>query len=324
MPCANDVLAVLADHRRRHCARARTRARRAMRDFVRENGLSLFFAAIFSLTIVAQSFAGQHAFNADQAAHGGGAVLVVALRALLRLRRGRDGELAVGVPPVHAVHPRHGLARPEGVERVEAARAGWAGVGASGSGSGAGPLKTLRRGPRLAAVVAGSTRTRSCSRCPRSSCSRGSRSPSTTGGSSTRCSASTEQSSVSWGEYVSSAGLLGANAPELAVGVSRRRNDGRLHDLPAPTRVARVETGRRAPRRDGFFGLTEGRSAGRGPSGVQSSVAAAFLAAAVARVGELCRMRHPGVIGRRVQADELRADRRLRRLRAGRRRQHPR
>ena len=41
-----------------------------MRAFVRENGLSLFFAAIFVLAIVAQSFAGQHAFNAEQAAHG--------------------------------------------------------------------------------------------------------------------------------------------------------------------------------------------------------------------------------------------------------------
>jgi hypothetical protein len=41
-----------------------------MRSFLRENSLSLFFAAIFLLTLVAQSFAGQHAVNAEQVAHG--------------------------------------------------------------------------------------------------------------------------------------------------------------------------------------------------------------------------------------------------------------
>jgi hypothetical protein len=41
-----------------------------MRRFVRENGLSLFFAAIFLVTLVGQSFAGQHSYNARQAAHG--------------------------------------------------------------------------------------------------------------------------------------------------------------------------------------------------------------------------------------------------------------
>jgi hypothetical protein len=34
-----------------------------------ENGLSLFFGAIFLGSLVAQSFAGQHAFNAEQLAH---------------------------------------------------------------------------------------------------------------------------------------------------------------------------------------------------------------------------------------------------------------
>jgi hypothetical protein len=42
-----------------------------MRRALFENGLSLFFGVIFLLTLVAQSFAGQHAHNADQAAHGG-------------------------------------------------------------------------------------------------------------------------------------------------------------------------------------------------------------------------------------------------------------
>ena len=41
-----------------------------MRLFARENGLSLFFATIFLATLVGQSFASQHNFNAEQAAHG--------------------------------------------------------------------------------------------------------------------------------------------------------------------------------------------------------------------------------------------------------------
>jgi hypothetical protein len=45
-----------------------------VRRFASENGLSLFFAAIFLLTLVGQSFAGQHAYNADQAAHGVGPI----------------------------------------------------------------------------------------------------------------------------------------------------------------------------------------------------------------------------------------------------------
>ena len=42
-----------------------------MRRFAFENGLSLFFGALFLAALVAQSFAGQHAFNADQLAHDG-------------------------------------------------------------------------------------------------------------------------------------------------------------------------------------------------------------------------------------------------------------
>ena len=41
-----------------------------MRTFVREDGLSLFFATIFVAAIVAQSFAGRQAYNADQRVHG--------------------------------------------------------------------------------------------------------------------------------------------------------------------------------------------------------------------------------------------------------------
>jgi len=38
--------------------------------FLRENSLSLFFAAIFVVALLAQSFAGQQAYNAAQATHG--------------------------------------------------------------------------------------------------------------------------------------------------------------------------------------------------------------------------------------------------------------
>jgi hypothetical protein len=41
-----------------------------MRRFLRENSLSLFFGAIFLLTLFGQSLAGQRAFNEEQAAHG--------------------------------------------------------------------------------------------------------------------------------------------------------------------------------------------------------------------------------------------------------------
>jgi hypothetical protein len=40
-----------------------------LKRFLFENGLSLFFGAIFLATLVGQSFAGQHAFNADQLEH---------------------------------------------------------------------------------------------------------------------------------------------------------------------------------------------------------------------------------------------------------------
>jgi hypothetical protein len=41
-----------------------------MRRFLFENGLSLFFGGIFLVTLLGQSFAGQHSFNAEQAEHG--------------------------------------------------------------------------------------------------------------------------------------------------------------------------------------------------------------------------------------------------------------
>ena len=37
--------------------------------WIREQSLSLFFLGVFAVTLVGQSFAGQHAYNADQLAH---------------------------------------------------------------------------------------------------------------------------------------------------------------------------------------------------------------------------------------------------------------
>ena len=42
-----------------------------MRRFLAENGLSVFFLTLFLVTLVGQSFAGQHAHNAEEIAHGG-------------------------------------------------------------------------------------------------------------------------------------------------------------------------------------------------------------------------------------------------------------
>ena len=45
-----------------------------MRAFLRENGLSVFFLTTFLVTLLAQSFAGQHSYNAELAEHGASAV----------------------------------------------------------------------------------------------------------------------------------------------------------------------------------------------------------------------------------------------------------
>ena len=45
-----------------------------MRRFLRENSLSLFFFVLLLVTLVGQSFAGQHEYNAEQTEHGSQAV----------------------------------------------------------------------------------------------------------------------------------------------------------------------------------------------------------------------------------------------------------
>ena len=53
---------------------------------------------------------------------------------------------------------------------------------------------------------------------------------------------------VGWTALPRQRGLLGADARELAIRVPRRRDDGGVHDLPAPARLAGVEARRRAAR----------------------------------------------------------------------------
>ena len=45
-----------------------------MKRFLRENGLSLFFALLFLSALIAPSFAGQQNYNAEQAEHGASTV----------------------------------------------------------------------------------------------------------------------------------------------------------------------------------------------------------------------------------------------------------
>jgi hypothetical protein len=45
-----------------------------MKRFLRDNGLSLFFAALFAFSLVAQSIAGQRTLNAEMGEHDGGTV----------------------------------------------------------------------------------------------------------------------------------------------------------------------------------------------------------------------------------------------------------
>jgi hypothetical protein len=54
---------------------------------------------------------------------------------------------------------------------------------------------------------------------------------------------------VGWSVYLTRPDFW-AHAPELAVGIPRGRDDGRLRDLPSPARVTRVEARRRTARRD--------------------------------------------------------------------------
>ena len=108
--------------------------------------------------------------------------------------------------------------------------------------------RTRRAGPAPAAGARGCTPTRCCSSWPRSGSARWFAQSSPAASPTTPTSSTTTRRALSSGS-TSAAGLLEPHAAELAVGVPRRRLDGRLLDLPAPARLARVQAGRRAARR---------------------------------------------------------------------------
>ena len=66
-----------------------------------------------------------------------------------------------------------------------------------------------------------------------------------------------EQPALSLGRLPRLGRLLADDAAELAVGVPRRRLDGRALDLPAPARLAGVKAGRLPPRHDRGRRLTQ-------------------------------------------------------------------
>jgi len=67
-----------------------------------------------------------------------------------------------------------------------------------------------------------------------------------------------QQPTIGWGKYLTTPRFLGEEPSELAVRVPGGRHDGRLHDLSAPARLARVKAGRRAARRDGDLRIADG------------------------------------------------------------------
>ena len=165
----------------------------------------------------------------------------------LELRPGGDRELAVGVPAVHAVHPAHGLVHPEGLAGVQAAGRGGRRVGQGAARRRHAARRTRRcgRGPAAGALVVYSNSlvlvmaviwiwswlAQSVSGWSEYNAER----------------IEHEQPPLSWLGYLGSAGLLGDDAAELAVGVPRGRLDGGARDLPAAARLAGVQAGRRAP-----------------------------------------------------------------------------
>jgi len=93
-----------------------------MRRYVRENGLSLFFLAIFAITLVGQSFAGRNKYNAVKAEHGGSPVswwsYVTSTDFGGSVMENWQSEFLQFL----ALYPGNDLVHPEGLERVEGPR----------------------------------------------------------------------------------------------------------------------------------------------------------------------------------------------------------
>ena len=95
-----------------------------MKAFIRNNSLSLFFLTLFLLALTGQAIAGHDLHNEEAKAHGDDLISLGRYLTSSELRPGGDGELAVRVPPVHALHARHGLVPAARLAGVEGARQG--------------------------------------------------------------------------------------------------------------------------------------------------------------------------------------------------------
>ena len=226
-----------------------------MRRFARENGLSLFFATIFLGTLVGQSFAGQHNYNAELAEHGqqaiswwhyvvtpdfGGAVMENWQSEFLQFSL----FIAATIWLVQKGSNESKRLDDVGLESDEQQQIG---------------RHTPARGPRWAKADDIRTRIYENSLLIVMTLIFFA----TWFGQSLNNwrvfneeQADARRGAHLLGPLPPQSRLLGEDSPELAVGVPRRRHAGRLHDLPPPARLAGIEAGRRATRRDRYVGLT--------------------------------------------------------------------
>ena len=220
-----------------------------MRTFLRENGLSIFFLQ-FSRHGRAQSFAGQQGYNAERRARRVG-VHLVGVRHVAGVRGAlMENWQSEFLQFTLFIFATVWLVQ-KGVERVEAPRGRRPRDRTHNRRSGA----TTRGAPRWAKPDDWrTTRLRELAvdrHDERSSSPPGLPSRSTTGVMFNAEQRGAREATVAWGALPrSTPDFWETDAAELAVGVPRRRRDGRLHDLPTPARLARVEAGRVAARRD--------------------------------------------------------------------------
>ena len=222
--------------------------------FVRDNGLSIVFLAIFLLTLVGQAIAGHGSFNHDQLLHHGATIsfgrylttsefaadvaenwqseylqfTLYILGTVWLLQRGS---------PESKPLDKAGLESDEDQkvgEHADARSPRWARVGgvrtALYSNSLLVVMTTIWLGSWLAQSIAGAS-----------------------GYNANQL--DHQAATVSWLQLPGQQRLLGPHAAELAVRVPRRRLDGDPLGLPAPARLAGVQARRRPPRRHGRRGV---------------------------------------------------------------------
>ena len=126
-----------------------------MRRFLRNNSLSIVFLLAVPGRALRPGDRGARRLQRQRGTATATRDVARALRRLVGLRRRRHGELAVGVPPVHALDPADGLAAPARLAGVEGARQGRAASRTSGRRS----ARTRQQNSPKWAKVAGLRRT---------------------------------------------------------------------------------------------------------------------------------------------------------------------